>query len=424
MSSMGRVGSEVRRLPRLLTLALFGLCLPALGAVDLRIDGERIPARSIALLEQAMTRVKFNTDPRNLRRGLVENHVLARALEGELDEAYRRDLDALVAEESANLILQVYGRRFDQDVRPFLREPQGLSAERLRQVLAPDGRGLVLDSLRLSPQQRAEARRVELIGWVFPGRPERRLNLLQLYLEDNVQGQVELQQGNLSYLAERVRQQALRDYLWYQLAQQGFSEEEQQGVRRLVRDKLVRHKYLHQLGLHGDFHHESAGLRALARQVGDADAEAWYRRNQALFRNVAQVQAAHIRLADQDTADRVYAELQQGLDFDEAVRRHSLAEDRERQPPGDLGLIRPDDPQLDFLRKTALLQKAGTLSQPMRVDGAFEIVRVRSREDRQLPLSDPSVRYEVNQGVAREQLTAQFQARLQALLDAAEVQGL
>ncbi|MBE0959057.1 hypothetical protein IH773_27425, partial [Escherichia coli] len=50
-----------------------------------------------------------------------------------------------------------------------------------------------------------------------------------------------------------------------------------------------------------------------------------------------------------------------------------------------------------------------------RIDGAFEIVRVRSREDRQLPLDDRSVRFEVNQAVAREQLAAQFETRLRNL---------
>ena len=86
-------------------------------------------------------------------------------------------------------------------------------------------------------------------------------------------------------------------------------------------------------------------------------------------------------------------------------------------------MIRHDDGQLDFLRKAALIQKADTLSQPMLIDGAFEILQVRSREDRQLPLSDPSVRYEVNQAVAREQLASQFEARLRALVAAAKVQG-
>ncbi|MNW20024.1 hypothetical protein D3C71_2202340 [compost metagenome] len=59
----------------------------------------------------------------------------------------------------------------------------------------------------------------------------------------------------------------------------------------------------------------------------------------------------------------------------------------------------------------------------MLIDGVFEIVQVRAREDRQLPLSDPSVRFEVNQAVARQQLAAQFDARLQALLAAAKVEG-
>jgi len=399
----------------LLVLGLAGICLSALGSQDMRINGERLPGKSIGLLEQAMTRVKFNTDLRLLRTGLAENHLLAREVEAKLSSKYRSDLDALVEREAANLIEQVYGRQFDHDVRPFLRQPQALSSARLRQVLTAPTQGVVLDSLQLSPQQQADAAQVQLISWQFPGQAEKRLNLLELYQGDNVQGRVELQQGNLVYLAEQVRQRALRDYLWYQLGEKGFSADEQAGIRQLVRDKLVRHKYLHQLGLHNDFHHETASLRERASRVSDADAEAYYQRNLQLYLNVAQVQAS---------ADRVYAELQQDLSFDEAVRRYSLADTKNNTPPGDLGLIRPQDAQLDFLRKTALLQKANSVSQPMLIDGAFEIVQVRSREDKQLPLSDPSVRYEVNQAVAKEQLTQAFQARVDALLANAKVEGL
>jgi hypothetical protein len=408
----------------LLVLGLTGVCLSALASQDLRIDGERLPGKSIEVLEKAVTRVKFNTDLRLLRTGLAENHLLAREVERELNDKYRSDLEVLVEREAANLIEQVYGKQFDSDVRPFLRQPQGLSSERLRQILAPPQQGVVLDSLKLSPTQQAEAGALNLIAWQFPGQAERQLTLLDLYQGDNVQGQVELQQGNLRYLAEQVRQQAQRDYLRYQLGKHGFDAAEQAGLRQLVRDKLIRHKYLHQLGLHNDFHHETDSLKQRARQVSDVDAQAYYQRNLQLFLNVAEVQAAHIRLADQASADRVHGELQAGLTFDEAVRRYSLADDKSHTPPGDLGLIRPQDGQLDFLRKTALLQKADSISQPMLIDGAFEIVQVRSRADKQLPLSDPSVRYEVNQAVAKEQLTREFQQRVDALLANAKVEGL
>ncbi len=395
--------------------------VPAKAPQDLRIDGEVLPGRSIDLLEQALSRVKFNTDPQQLRRGLVENRLLARAVEDQLTAQSRADLDASVEIEAGNLLEQVYGRRYREDLGPYLRQPRALSAERLREVLAPRNRGLVENSLLLDETQRREAAGVELIGWQFPGHPAQVLDLLSLYEGDNVQGQVELQQGNLAYLARQVQTRIRRDYLWYRLARDGFGPAERQGVRTLVRDKLVRHRYLHQIGLYSDFHHESDALRELAGKVSDKDAEAYYRRNLERYRNVAQVQAAHIRLADQASADKVYAELRGGLAFDEAVRRYSLADDRDRDPPGDLGLIRPQDGRLDLLRKTALIQKADTVSQPMRIDGAFEIVRVRSREDRQLPLDDRSVRF---QAVAREQLAAQFETRLRNLLAGARVEGL
>jgi len=417
---MAKVGSNLRAL--ILAIGL-GLGFAAQAAEDLRIDGERLPGKSIELLQQALTRVKFNTDPRQLRQGLVENRLLARAVEPELSEANRRDLDALVEEEAASLIERVYGARLQHDIGPFLRNPQLLSAELMRQTLAPKAQGVVLNSLWLSEAQREAAAAITLLDWQFPGQPARRLNLLELYEGLTVQGQVELQQGNLQFLAQQVQQRVKRDYLWHQLGQRGFGVDEQTGVRRLVRDKLVRHKYLHQIGLYADFHHETESLKQLARQVSDAEAQTYYQAHLAQYQNVAQVQAAHIRLADQAMADKVYAELQKGLAFDEAVRRYSTAEDKIRTPPGDLGLIRHDDPRLDFLRKAALIQKANSQSQPMLIDGAFEIVQVRSREDRQLPLSDPSVRFEINQAVAKQKLAAQFEARLKSLLASAKVEG-
>ncbi|MDF5978181.1 hypothetical protein P4114_09010 [Pseudomonas aeruginosa] len=142
--------------------------VPAKAPQDLRIDGEVLPGKSVDLLEQALSRVKFNTDPQQLRRGLVENRLLARAVEDQLTAQSRADLDASVEIEAGNLLEQVYGRRYREDLGPYLRQPRALSAERLREVLAPRSRGLVENSLLLDETQRREAAGVELIGWRFP----------------------------------------------------------------------------------------------------------------------------------------------------------------------------------------------------------------------------------------------------------------
>ncbi|MEM5616897.1 hypothetical protein AAHB60_01530 [Pseudomonas aeruginosa] len=78
--------------------------VPAKAPQDLRIDGEVLPGKSVDLLEQALSRVKFNTDPQQLRRGLVENRLLARAVEDQLTAQSRADLDASVEIEAGNLL--------------------------------------------------------------------------------------------------------------------------------------------------------------------------------------------------------------------------------------------------------------------------------------------------------------------------------
>ncbi|GEM_PF-831602 len=406
-----------------------GLAVQAQAAAepDLRVDDERLPAASIALLRQALARPEARPSAeaeRGLRRGLVENRLLARDVEADLPEAARRTLDAQVEDEVERIVWQARGPAFAEGGEAFRLPGERLDPARLRALLTAPGPALRLDSQRLEPGQRAQAAAVEVLAWRFPDRPRQAVDLLAVYERESVQGRAELQQGNVDYLDTRALAFLRRAWLYERLSREGFGEEERAGLARLARDRLVRLEYLRQQGLTDDPHHHAAILDEAARQVSEAEARAYYHRHAERYRNVAQVEAAHLRLADQASADRVYAELQGGLDFDEAVRRHSVADDRHREPPGDLGVIRALDPDLDLLRKTALIQRAGTLSQPMRVGDAFEIVRVRGREDRQLPLEDPSVRDEVNRAVARERLAARLQARLDARLAQARVVGL
>ncbi|WP_263143674.1 peptidyl-prolyl cis-trans isomerase [Pseudomonas sp. RIT-PI-AD] len=398
--------------------------LPALAGPDLSIDGERLPAASVDLVQQALARLHPGGDPLRVRRGLVENRLLARQEEAGLPERQRRALDAQVDDEAERLVELVYGERLEADLQAFRLPDDGLDAARLRALLAPRGNGLRLDSQALDAGQRAAAAATRVRVWRFAGGAPEVLDLLDLYEAEEVQGRAELQEGNLDYLEQRADRRLRRAYRWQRLAEQGFGAAERDGLRRIVRDKLVRQAYLRQVGLTDELHQTSAYLQAAARQVGDAEARAYYQRHGERYRNVARVRAAHLRLADQASADRVYAELQAGLAFDEAVRRHSQAADKALDPPGDLGIIHTADPRLDLLHKAALIQKADTLSRPMLIDGAFEIIRVGEREDRQLPLEDPAVRAEVDQAVARERIAAQLQARLDEQMARARVDGL
>ncbi|MCJ8169356.1 peptidylprolyl isomerase [Atopomonas sediminilitoris] len=405
---------------------LLGLALSSSGwaSSDLIINGTRLPAKSIALLEKALTRVKFNTDLSQVRQGVVDNHVLAQAVAGDLSAANQASLAVDLELESADLLERVLGKQLERDFQPYLSAPQPMTSAQLAALLQPRAGLVALDSLWLDQSQRADVAQATLVTWQFPQQPAHALSLLEVWDSVAVQGKVELQKGNLQYLGQQVAQHLQRAFYWYQLKDLGYSQAEIDGIRTLVRDKLVRHKYMHQLGLHSDFHHETPVLKAMAAKVSDAEAKDYYQAHQAEFMNVAQVQAAHIRLDSQAKADAVYAEIEQGLPFAEAVRQYSLAQDKEQDPPGDLGLVRHDDPNLSFLHKTALIQKADSVSQPMWLDGFFEIVQVRSRQDRLLPLSDPSVRREVNQQVARIKLAQQVETQLATLRANAKVQGL
>ncbi|MGC8383103.1 hypothetical protein ACP3P8_02725 [Pseudomonas aeruginosa] len=194
---------------------------------DLRIDGEVLPGRSIDLLEQALSRVKFNTDPQQRAVAWWKTAAGARAVEDQLTAQSRADLDASVEIEAGNLLEQVYGRRYREDLGPYLRQPRALSAERLREVLAPRSRGLVENSLLLDETQRREAAGVELIGWQFrpAGTGPRPAIAVRRRQRPGPGG---IATGQPRYLARQVQTRIRRDYLWYRLARDGFGPAERQ----------------------------------------------------------------------------------------------------------------------------------------------------------------------------------------------------
>ena len=125
--------------------------------------------------------------------------------------------------------------------------------------------------------------------------------------------------------------------------------------------------------------------------------------NQNEFIQVSRVKARHITLANQQDADNVYQQLQQGMKFSEAIKLYSIAPDKADNPSGQLGLINKNSKNLTFRQKLALIQPVDKASTPYRMlDGnSYEILIVDEKSPEFLPLTDKSVRASIVNKLAR-----------------------
>lgn len=175
-----------------------------------------------------------------------------------------------------------------------------------------------------------------------------------------------------------------------------------QTLWQVAKDKQTRIDYEAEAGVKFDLHHSPENVKKLMQGVTEKEIDDYYDQHKLDYQQILRVTARHITVATQSEADRVVAEIKQGLPFDEAVRKYSLAEDKNTNPPGSLGVINRTDKTLPFVKKLALILPAGEVSNPFRMlDGkTYEILWVDTREAEVLPKTDPSVRSEIRREVA------------------------
>ncbi|HUU83076.1 MAG TPA: peptidyl-prolyl cis-trans isomerase [Phycisphaerae bacterium] len=180
------------------------------------------------------------------------------------------------------------------------------------------------------------------------------------------------------------------------LAGRGVSREE-------YRLGIVRNAYLRRLALARMQFSEGEVREEFSRSYGE------------------RVGVRHIQLAGRSDADRVQRELAAGADFGEVARRYSA---NAATAPGG-GLLRPfsrDDPDVPaLLRETAFQLAAGQVSNPIRVDAWYHVIRVEER----LPAGERSldeVRDELADRVRQRRVAPAMQALSIELFDRARVE--
>ena len=414
---------------------------PLPGSVAVMVNNTPYPAAAVDLFVQLARKNKPDIPRRQVVDGLIENQLLTeygqRQHQGETHHdggsglvAYSRETHQ--ENELFRLLRSVYGEQINASLKQrqagnpsdLLVSPLTLDAQQLAPMLtlAP---GLYTV---MNDEQQQAARHLVLGRVRLASSAERDITLWDIYSRQNIQLKVQLHEMNLEFLQQAVYQYVATAYVidWFE-HRSGLTVEARDAVNRMVMQRLSKDEVMHELGMMQDIHDENEQLKALAEQVSPEEISNFYMNNRDAFRRVEKVRARHIRLDSQDKADKVFREINQGLPFDEAVRKYSSAADAANDPAGELGWIERHDRNTDWLRGLAFVQPEGRVSPPFRspaISGNtpyWEILLLDEKVIGYQPPDSEGVRYEASRAIARQKLADQTAALRQSLFDNADI---
>jgi hypothetical protein len=253
----------------------------------------------------------------------------------------------------------------------------------------------------------------------------KQLTLWDIYRRQNVQGRLAIHKADLNYLKGQVKQRigSLVVLAW---AEENITTSDYAAIKQILLNEQQKTRLLETMGLHADVHDDNPALRAKAKTISEEKIKQFYKTNKDEFAVVERVKARHIRVASQELADQVVAEIKAGLDFSVAIKKYSIADDKSDAIPGDLGWLKRSDKKRSWLHAVAFVQQAGKVSAPFRSpqnqgDIVYEIVFADERIDGHLPYTDPTVHYEASRDIALKELREEFAALQSTLRNSADI---
>ncbi|NHZ34374.1 peptidylprolyl isomerase [Massilia rubra] len=274
-----------------------------------------------------------------------------------------------------------------------------------------------------TPDQAALAARTPLLRYRLGKTEPVILSVLDVFERQNVQGRMEFFNRRMDFIAHQARLRVAGLFVldW---ASRRFGAAAVADLRQALDEQEAVRGALRLYGLAEGAEAHSPLQAALARQVTQADVNAFYSAHKDQFRRTDKVRARHIRVASEALAKHIAAEVAAGQDFALLARRHSLAPNGKRG--GDLGWVRQTAVP-GWLAALALQQPAGQVSTPFRAPvgpsapATWDIVLVAQRIDGFYPPGSETVRYMARKAIAHERARAEFTDARIALVRAAKV---
>ena len=113
--------------------------------------------------------------------------------------------------------------------------------------------------------------------------------------------------------------------------------------------------------------------------ITDEEIETYFNENKETFATAAQVEASHILVDDEATAKEVAAKLADGGDFAELAKEYST-DTASAENGGVLGYFGAGE-MAEAFEKAAFAMKVGEISEPVKTDYGYHIIKVTGKKD-------------------------------------------
>lgn len=275
----------------------------------------------------------------------------------------------------------------------------------------------------LNEEQVAQAKKIIVLEFAF-GKQSQKISFWDVFSQNNVHERTRLRRVDAQAIQKQGTKVMARYYQEYQIRENtDWSEADLLSLKQFVFDKVKKQKLLKDLGIIADLHHDTPSLKPFVSKVTEQEIDDYYKLNKDQFVQVSSVKARHITVANQGSADQVYQAIKGGMDFVDAVKKYSIADDKATNPKGDLGVINKNSKDLSFRQKLALIQPVGEVSTPYRMlDGkSYEILMVYEKKPEYLTPSDKSVKREIVDKIARKKAAEGLEKFKERLVNNASV---
>ncbi len=406
-------------------LVLVMLALTAQAQVGVQIGQHAYSVETVELLHRAAQRDNTQWSISNTLSLLIDNQLLADLAVEQFGEATLLQSEARVGFPDREVIAQQFlattmylfqSRQQNDDSAASYALPVSQPA-----WWACD-RNTLIDRLALGTRQEfrlpdaalEKARNTPVLSATLAATHTVSITLAELYQQQNVQGRMALHNGDCAFL-HTVAQSELsrRAWLYWLHHHSGVAPTTLKQLQHAIHTRYVKDQYFARLGIAADAHDDTAYLRDMAKTITAAEIAAYYAEHRDQFMRVTQARGRHIRVADEATADRLYTELANGLDFSLAMQRYSNA-----QNVDDVGADVIDwvinAPGVSWRDSLLLILPVNQPNRPLKVPqrDRWELIWVDERQQAPQEADSESVRYQVSAIVARQKVLTQLQTAL------------
>lgn len=112
--------------------------------------------------------------------------------------------------------------------------------------------------------------------------------------------------------------------------------------------------------------------------ITDEEVEDYYKENRTNFFRDTSFRASHILVKDEQTANKVKEELDNGLSFEQAVQKYSLCPSKQKQ--GDLGFFLKGRMVKEFEDKVFEME-VGQISEPVKTQYGYHIIKLTDKKE-------------------------------------------